>query len=63
MASLDEAFEKVVDDSEKAKMERTFQSLLKERETYIQPFTQKQNESNGHFFIDKNVNPFQEKKA
>lgn len=63
MASLDEAFEKVVDNSEKAKMERTFQSLLKERETYILPFTQKQNESNGNFFIDKNVNPFQEKKA
>lgn len=47
MASLEEAYEKIVSDKDKQTMERTFNSILKERERAIEPFTQKQNDLNG----------------
>jgi len=58
MASLDEAYESVIDNKEKTEKisnERTFKSLMEERSKHIEPFTQKQNESKGFTFLDKSI--------
>jgi len=58
MASLDEAYESVIDNKEKTEKisnERTFKSLMEERSKPIEPFTQKQNESKGFTFLDKST--------
>lgn len=54
MASLDEAFGTITENSNKAQ-ERTLKSIIQEREKHIEPFTQKQNEQNGNFFMDKEI--------
>jgi len=56
MASLDEAFQNIGEETIKVNTERSFKSLMKEREIEIKPFTQKQNELNGNVFLDKTTN-------
>lgn len=52
MASLDEAFQNVKEENKKY-TDRSFSSLMKEREIEIKPFTPKENELNGNIFLDK----------
>lgn len=61
MASLDEAFQNIGEEKTNVNVERSFKSLMKEREIEIKPFTQKQNELNGNVFLDKTTN-FTDKK-
>ena len=48
MSSLDEAYNNIVENPSQVKKERTLDSLIKEREKFIKPFTQKQNEAIGN---------------
>lgn len=62
MASLDEAFKNIGEEKTNVNINRSFKSILKEREKEIKPFTQKQNEENGNHFLDKNTHNFPIKK-
>jgi len=56
MASLDEAFQNIGEEKTNVNVERSFKSLMKEREIEIKSFIQKQNELNGNVFLDKTTN-------